>query len=447
MTTPTGAGPRVAPETADSQIVPPEMPAGAEAGRAAQPSQVIIRLATADASVARASAGLARDLPEFGRPGAPAPAGRSRSGVPPIDRALDDLNAQALYRIGAGGSDPFADHFVVVLPPGQDVNAAVEALTDVPGIAEVSPHGTFTIAATVTDDPLLLEQWGLLHIRAPEAWDIATGVAGVAVAVVDTGADLDHPDLAAGLGQGWNALAPGQPPEDDHGHGTHVAGIIAASGDNAQDIAGVAWGCTILPVKVLDGAGQSVGVSVAQGIVWAARNAQIINCSLQGPVDDLAIRTAVDFARSRGVLVVVAMGNFGWGEDRPSYPAAYARDFDNVVAVGAVDKAHRRSVWSSTGSSNTGSWIGVVAPGTNIVSLKAGGGTISLSGTSMACPHVTGAAALLRSRAGQLSPQQTIAVLRGTAGALRDLVSDPVPNPSYGSGLIDVAAAIAEIGR
>jgi subtilisin family serine protease len=162
-------------------------------------------------------------------------------------------------------------------------------------------------------------------------------------------------------------------------------------------------------------------------------------------VDDLAMRTAIEYARGLGVLVVTAMGNFGWGEDQPSYPAAYARDLDNVLAVGAVDRAHRRSVWSSTGSSNTGSWIGVVAPGTNIVSLKLGGGTVDKSGTSMACPHVSGAAALLRSQAPQLSPAQVIAVLRSSAGALRDLVTDPVPNPSYGSGLIDAAAALAEL--
>jgi subtilisin family serine protease len=442
-----GGGPRVAPEVPDLDIVGPDVPSGDLEEQAAAPGEVIIRLTTADRDTGVVSADLARDLPEYGRPGFSAAGRRSRSGASPLDRVLDGLNAQALYRVGAGDPDPLADLVVVELPPGQDVDAAAEALADVPGVVAATPHGTFTIATTMTDDPLLLEQWGLLHVRAPEAWDVTTGVPTVVVAVVDSGCDLDHPDLVGRLGAGWNALAPGEPPEDGQGHGTHVAGIIAANANNAADTAGVAWGCTILPVRVLTDAGRSVGVSVAQGIVWAAHNAKIINCSLQGPVDDLAIRTAIDFARTRGVLVVAAMGNSGWSESQPSYPAAYARAFDNVLAVGAVDKAHRRSVWSSTESSNTGSWIGVVAPGTNIVSLRAGGGTVSKSGTSMACPHVAGAAALLRSRAPQLTPAQIIAVLRGTAGALRDLLSDPVPNPSYGSGLIDVAAALGEISQ
>jgi subtilisin family serine protease len=220
--------------------------------------------------------------------------------------------------------------------------------------------------------------------------------------------------------QGTNVIDTSQTAQDDHGHGTHVAGIIAARGNNGIDVAGVGWRTRIIPVKVLNGAGRIVGVSIAQGIAWAATRCSILNLSIQGAVDDAALRSALDGAQRLGVLVVAAMGNFGWDETRPSFPAAYARTHDNVIAVGAVDRQHKRSVWSSTQSSNTGSWIGLAAPGTNIDSTSLGGGVKQKSGTSQACPHVAGTAALVRAVAPGLTAQQVITLLKNTAGPLRD---------------------------
>jgi membrane-anchored mycosin MYCP len=162
-------------------------------------------------------------------------------------------------------------------------------------------------------------------------------------------------------------------------------------------------------------------------------------------VNDLTLRASMAAAQRRGVIVCAAMGNYGLTETQPSYPARYAADFDNVIAVGAVDKNHQRSIWSSSQSSNTGSWIGVAAPGTNILSTKSGGGTKLDSGTSMACPHVAGLAALIWSVTQSIGAKGVIDTIKSTATPLRDDPSDPVPNSSYGYGLIDAKAAIAAV--
>src|SRR6185437_6906306 len=159
------------------------------------------------------------------------------------------------------------------------------------------------------------------------------------------------------------------------------------------------------------------------------------------------VRAALDGARRLGVLVVAAMGNFGWGQTKPSYPAAYAITHDNVLAVGAVDRQHQRSVWGPSSSSNTGSWIGIAAPGTNIDSLRRGGGVTTMSGTSQACPHVAGAAALVRGTAPAMTAQEVLRTITVTAQPLRDAPPDPVPNPSYGFGLLDVEAALRATGQ
>jgi subtilisin family serine protease len=439
--------PQVPPEPADDDVTAPET---VEDLAGPVPGQVLIRMESADPAVA--DTGFLADLPVYGGEDAVvAGTAPARTGQTTLDEALDAIGARALYRVSAaedsviagvdGAPSALAALVLVEFDPEGSVDDAVATLAAAPGVAEAGPSGWFSIAVT-PDDPAFDQQWGLRHVRAPEAWDTTTGAPNVTIAVVDTGCDLTHPDLAGQLGPGVNVLSAATSAQDDQGHGTHVAGIIAAAGDNTQDTAGMTWRCTILPVKALNSAGRAVGTSIAQGIAWAARNAAIVNCSLQGSVDDLAMRAAIDDAQQRGVLVVAAMGNFGWDESKPSFPAAYARDHDTVLAVGAVDKAHRRSVWSATQSSNTGSWIGIAAPGTDIVSLRNGGGTQTMSGTSQACPHVAGAAGLLRSADPSMDAWQLSAALRDTAGALRDAESDPVPNPSYGSGLLDARAAL-----
>ena len=200
-----------------------------------------------------------------------------------------------------------------------DSDQALQTLSGVSSVAEAHPVGWFTIAMTV-DDPFFPAQWGLTDMHVPDVWDTTTGSSSVTVAVVDTGCDYNHTDLAPQLLTGASFIPGIATAQDDHGHGTHVAGIIAATGNNTQDIAGIAWGCRILPVKVFASGGFASGASIAAGIFYAASRCQVMNCSIQGRVDDFATRIAVGIAVVRGTLVVAAMGNFGWTETTPSYP-------------------------------------------------------------------------------------------------------------------------------
>ncbi len=436
------------------EFVPPELDED-DLGDGRMPGQVVISVG-GGATAGAGPPDFMRQLPVYGDVGEAAEAAPTETGVADLDEALQALDVRGLYRVyggdpdegegvaEAGTEEAFAELASLVLvefSPEKSIDEAIETLRNVPSVEDASPSGRFSIAF-VPDDPDFPNEWGLADIRCPDAWDTTTGAPTVTIAIVDSGCDLSHPDLATQLEPGWNAITSGAQPQDDHGHGTHVSGTIGAIGNNGTQVAGVTWQCRLLPVKVLDATGHSVGASIAQGIAWAATRCWIINCSLQGPVDDLAMRAAILGARSRGVLVVAAMGNFGWTETKPSYPAAYAKDIDNVLAVGAVDQAHRRSVWSATKSSNTGSWIGIAAPGTQILSTALGGGTINMSGTSMASPHVAGVAGLVWSTNDKISAQQVISTLEATATALQDSAADPVPNSSYGYGLLDAKAAV-----
>ncbi len=223
--------------------------------------------------------------------------------------------------------------------------------------------------------------WGVARLRAPQAWAITKG-AGARVAVLDTGVDCEHPDLAPNCAPGYNVLNPGSPPADDKGHGTHVAGIIAAA-LNWRGAVGVAPEATIIPVKVLNSSGTGKVSDIIDGMGWAIRNkADIINMSLGAPKYSEAQGKAVKAARDAGVLVVCAAGNEGGPVD---YPAAY----EDAVAVTSLDFSNKLA-----GSSCRGPEIDFTAPGVRIYSAAPGGSFALMSGTSQAAPHVSGIAAL-----------------------------------------------------
>lgn len=398
-------------------------------------------------------------------------------GVDDLDSVLSDLGAHDIARIGlapvahgdqflatldtTGADDVLARTFRVRIAPDADVEAAVDKLAGV-GSVEVAEPNRYRFTSVVPNDPRYAEEWGLPKINAPQAWDSTTGSASVVVAVVDTGADLSHPDLVGNLVPGYDMVDLGTNPTppagwrfegdfsgrdgvpaDEVGHGTHVAGTIAAVSNNALGVAGVAWQCKIMPVKALtrlvriaDGAVSGTGSSadVAAAIRYAADNgASAINLSLGSSSSTTVEANAVAYAVGKGVVVVAAMGNDGSGN--PSYPAAYP----DVVSVGAIDSAEKKASFSQTGSH-----IDVVAPGVGILSTVPGGTYGTKSGTSMATPHVAGVAALIRS----VKPTATVAevtdILRTTAKPLRDVATDPIPNDRYGWGLVDAAAAVAK---
>ncbi len=275
--------------------------------------------------------------------------------------------------------------------------------------------------------------WGVDQIDAELAWATSTG-AGVKVAIIDTGIDKDHPDLATNVVDGVNFVARGRTVDpgkwdDDNGHGTHVAGIVAAI-DNDIGVIGVAPQAGLYGVKVLDKRGSGYVSDVILGIQWAiANDMDVINMSLGTSSDIQSLHDAVDAAYAVGIVLVAAAGNSGDTnpDDDVIYPAKYA----SVIAVAATDDTDARASWSSDGPA-----VELAAPGVAIYSTLKGGGYGSKSGTSMAAPHVAGTVALMLG-AGS-SPGSVRATLRATA----DDRGVTGPDNYYGHGLVDAEEAV-----
>lgn len=272
--------------------------------------------------------------------------------------------------------------------------------------------------------------WGVARIKAPDVWSTTTG-AGVKVAVLDTGIDPFHEDLSpAG---GYNAFDGSSNYADGDGHGTHVSGTVAALLQNGVGVAGVSPSVSLYAVKVLDDSGYGTISSVVTGIQWAVENGmRVVNMSLGTSSDSTTLREAVDaaYANGTGVLLVAAAGNSGnraGKGDNINYPAKYA----SVIAVGATDSSDKRASFSSTGPA-----LELMAPGVSIPSTLPGNSYGSYSGTSMATPHVSGAAALVMAA----NPDWTAGQVRDRLNATAEKIGDD-PN-KYGNGLVNVASAL-----
>ena len=297
----------------------------------------------------------------------------------------------------------------------------------------VELDGTVKIADAPTgSDPYRADQWDLAAMRTADAWPRSTG-AGVTVAVVDTGVDSSHPDLAGQVLPGADFLTGTEgPATDPNGHGTHVAGIIAAATGNGAGIAGVAPDARILPIRVLGANGSGYLSDAANGIVYAAdHGADVVNLSISATTSIEAMTNAIAYARSRGVVVVAAAGNTRANGSPASYPAADP----GVLAVAATDATDRFAPYSTAGD-----YVDVAAPGNAVLSTFPGGYR-TLSGTSMAAPHVAGLAALVRAADRALTPDQVEQVIESSAvdrGA-------PGRDDDYGYGRVDAAAALASL--
>ena len=307
-------------------------------------------------------------------------------------------------------------------------------------------------------DPCFSYQWHMRQIGLPAAWKMGQG-AGAVVAVIDTGV-TQVADLAdTRFVPGYNFVADNDDARDDHGHGTHVAGTIAQSTNNALGVSGVAWGASIMPLKVLSARGSGSMAAIAQAIRFAAdHGANVINMSLGGPFPVGAIGNAVRYARQKGVTVVAAAGNDGQG--RVSYPARYA----GVLAVAATDLGEAPTFYS-----NWGKQIDVAAPGGDTRTDKNGDGQpdgvlqntvvpgatdrqdyLWFMGTSMATPHVAGVAALVVG-AGVRDPDAVESLLMETARAPqgRTAAASGRVDDHLGHGIVDAGAALrkARTGR
>lgn len=296
----------------------------------------------------------------------------------------------------------------------QDISpaAAASILMHFGAVAYAEPNYRRS-AQRIPNDSVIDQQWGLRNIQAFDAWDITTG-GPLVIAVLDTGVDQEHPDLNDKVLSGFNAFSGGDDANDDNGHGTAVSGLIAANTDNDEGIAGICWGCMILPVKVLNSWGGGDDASVATGIHWAVdHGARIINMSLGGSDESQTLREAVDYAASKGVLLIAASGNEHEDGNATSYPAAY----DNVVAVGATGNSD-----VITGFSNTGPYIDLSAPGVGLWTTLPDGSYGPPNGTSFSSPYVAGAAGLIFTLRPDLPAQDIACILeagaddKGTAG-------------------------------
>lgn len=296
---------------------------------------------------------------------------------------------------------------------------AAEKLKTARGIEYVEPD--FMAQAYAQTVP-----WGIEHVNAPDVHSAGYQGSGIKVAVLDTGILTSHADLQVSGGYDTTGIGSYV---DDHGHGTHVAGTVAAL-NNSIGVIGAAPAAQLYAVKVLDRYGSGTYSNIIAGIEWAISNdIDVINMSLGGSSGSTALQQACDAAYKAGILVVAAAGNEGTSSGDTEcigYPAKYS----SVMAVGSITSDNVRSYFSSTGST-----LEIMASGSNIYSTTINGSYGTMSGTSMACPHVAGVAALVWSAKPSLSNVQLRSALNETAN---DLWNDPW---RYGNGLVDAWAA------
>ena len=381
-------------------------------------------------------------------------------------RGLQDAGVVSARRSRSGS------HLIVDLDRDVPLAEALTRLETIPGVVWAEPngivhaHGRMVPQTFRPNDPLFFRQWHLRMMNAERAWGIQTGDSSVVVAVLDTGIAYEDfgpfrkaPDWGSTrFVRGFNVLTGTEHANDDEFHGTHVASVIAEATHNSQGVAGLGFGCALMPVKVLDADGFGSFADVAEGIYYAFRDApdkaKIINLSLGGPVESRALREAIDAAVAAGTIIVASSGNDG--EAEVSFPASHPR----VIAVGAVDLRPRRARYS-----NYGPELDVVAPGGDMDRDDDGDGRddgilqqtldpdaaavgryddfayFFVAGTSQAAANASALAALLVRR-GITSPPAVQGAMQATALDLGRSGRDD----EYGHGLIRPVEALTGYG-
>lgn len=363
------------------------------------------------------------------------------------------------YRVREYKRIPRLNIYRVKVPADLSVEEAVLVFQQNPDVLYVEPDYKAHIAIT-PNDTFFKYQYALYNsgqeigipgsprgksradIKATESWEETTGQEDVVIAVIDTGIDFEHPDLKNKIySTGYDFANDDPDPTDDHGHGTHVAGIAAAETNNEEGIAGVAWKCKILPLKVMDANGEGYYSWMIDAIIYATDNgADVINFSLGGDQPSQALEDALAYAYERDVVVVAAAGN----ENAPVlYPAAYDA---YCLAVTASDYNDIRPEWT-----NHGPEVDVAAPGVRILSCVPTWywGPDSLPygygyGTSMATPHVSGLAALIKSIKPWLHANEIMDIIRYTADDI-NAANYPGKDDFVGYGRINMEKALVPI--
>jgi subtilisin family serine protease len=314
------------------------------------------------------------------------------------------------------------------IPAGHQRGIAAALIAD--GLIEAAHKNYILTAEATANDPFVPLQSHLDRIRASRAWDITTGDARIVIAVVDSGIEAAHPDLAGKVLDGWNVRTSSNDARDAHGHGTLGAGAAAAVSNNGTGIAGVTWNCPILPVRVADDFGRASARDAAAGLLWAANHgAKVINLSFAPLWSNSLVKSAAEAAWGRGALVVISAGNGGGTHAAVGY--------DQALFVGAVDADGRLAAFSDRGP-----FVDLVAPGTSIYSTSLAGGYRHADGTSFAAPLVAGVAALAWSRNHQLRPVTVQQLVVQSAADLGDAGRDD----EFASGMVDALAAVEAAG-
>jgi serine protease len=423
------------------------------------PAAVSVRASSSEVRVVRRDT---TSTPEY-RSGQAIVKFQSAASLGATERAIREAGGLRARRSAYGG------HYLVELDPSVTVDAAVAYFRGLPEVEYAEPNGVLRKALR-PNDVFFRFQWHLAQVGAERTWDIQKGRTDVAVAVVDTGIAYEDfgpfrraPDWGdRGFLPGFDFVNGDSHPNDDDSHGTHVASTIGEATDNREGVAGLAFDCGLMPVKVLDETGSGTFFAVAEGVDYAvsftqngAQPVKVINMSLGGPSPSETLRRALDRAEAAGVVVVAAAGNDG--ARRIDYPAA----FPSVIAVGALDARKEKAPYS-----NFGPELDVVAPGGDLDRDDSGDGDVDgvlqqtfdprtaaqqgrfddfayfyFEGTSQATPHVAALAALLVTQ-GITSPSAVRAVIEQTAEDLGAAGRDD----TFGHGLIRPELALKGLG-
>ncbi len=344
----------------------------------------------------------------------------------------DGLALAALYSdAGAAVVEELPDIDMTVLEVSPDEFYAVaECLAD-SGLIETVQKNYLYEPGEIPNDPMFDRQTHLAQIRAEDAWEMTVGTEGVIIAIVDTGVDRDHPDLADKIIDGWNVYDGNSDYGDVQGHGTLVAGVAAALSDNGSGVVGVTWDCPLLVIRATNEHGRSSARHIAAGILWAlAHDASVINVSFAPLWSNRVVRAAAQEAFNRGSLVVISAGNSGG--------TTTARGYGEALFVGAITPSDRIASFSDRGP-----FVDLVAPGTGIRSTEIDGDYGMANGTSFAAPIVTGVAALAWSVNPDLRPVSIESAILTTTVDLGARGKDSL----YGQGAIDAAASVEEAAQ
>jgi len=334
-----------------------------------------------------------------------------------FDKSLKRNNAKSSEIIGS-----LKVHVISV--PEQAEDAVVKALSKNPNIEFAELDNAVELSATSPNDPKFSNAWHLPKVQAPTAWDFAKGD-GVTIAILDSGVDGTHPDLANQMVPGWNAVDGSTVTTDIHGHGTAVAGTAAAASNNALGVAALAWNAKIMPIRITNRTdAYAYWSDIARGLDWATNNgADVANISYE-VTNSSAVTTAAQQMRNNGGIVVVAAGNGGID---PGFT-----DNPSLITVSSTTSTDAKAT-----TSNFGALIDVAAPGDVILTTTRGGSYGNWSGTSFASPVTAGVVALIKSANPSLTATEIESVLESTADKIAGSV-----HPYYGNGRVNAANAV-----